>query len=745
MMVNWDRRLVRLLSATLMGYIAWSGGMLAQDGRWVHYPLEGIGAGANYLDCGDGVIGYAPINSQYVLIFDIGLGEWMPVDLGTAQTFDYLETKGNVLIARSGDLLLGYSSSLGIWDTIHFEGTVLMDISSPLYESYGCSDSLAFYVTDQKFYVFDGALGYWQQYDYGLPEDYGSGYFHCKDDYILLVLLKTDFYAGIVNVVYSSHTRSFNKLENGCIMNHSKFDHGFAGLYDKTGDGKDFLIVGYSALDNQFDVIPYVTGEHESLVDFYDVGTMEADSFIAYACGFRTVVTPYELVRVKFYGFSTMLGTWNTVSYDVDWEAERYYGNGQLGGQFTLDLSTEPEVAKYRFYFYSAGNGLFHKIHTDLVYTSTTSAIQVGGEVLCVFDADNGWGYNPIQHLGNGIELLHDHTANFLAADDYATFCRWSQGADMMRMYVYNSRTNNWSWIDTHAHWDQTGTGSAHIYLYKAWPENNIIVYSSCQDTILRRDLPDSIFVYTASEGILVSARSENRSLLFNTERCTVHEKHFEFNQKGMGTRSAAFYDTTGSRVLHGYSSLSDQWTTHTISDQPYYCYDPGYIGLISARVGMNEYGKFYAYNGLADSWVELIPEGKSVGHRVGNRTAVVIRSGHIYAFDPYTPTAIDEEGFDKLPPGLILHQNYPNPFHAFTTIRYELAEATEVVLSIYNNLGQEVRILVDEHQTAGAWSVPWDGRNGNNQPVPSGIYIYHIKAGDEIKSQIMFLLNENR
>ena len=569
-MYGRNKMFLCLSLTALLGFGSLHGDMHAQDGRWVGYSLDEIGSGTNYHDCGDGCIGYAPSNSQYVLIFDIRIGEWVLVDLGTVQTFKYLQTEGNVLFARSEDLLFGYSSSLGVWDTIRYEGTVLMDLSSRLFKSYGCSDSLVFYVTDQKFYVFDGSLGYWQQYDYGLPEDFSGGYFYAKDDCIILVLIKTDFYAGIMNVVYSSHTHSFNELEDGCTISQPKYDHGYAGIIDKTGDGKEFLLIGYSVFDNQFDVIPYSTGDNEAATYFYDAGIIEADTFSAYTFGFRTVVTPYELVRVTFYGYSTILGTWNTITYDIDWEAERYYGNGYVGGQFTVDMDIKNESAQYHFFFYSAVNGLFHNIQTDLIYTSTTSAFRVGGSVFCVFDAQYGWGYNPIENMGKTIELVYDQFAHIFAADDYATFCRWSQTSETMRMYFYNSNTNRWSWIDTPEHWNQAGTVAPHIYMHKAWPENNIIVYSSNQDTIMQRDLPDSIFVYTEIDGILACARSENQSFLFNAEKCTVHEKNFEFNQNGMGIRSAAFYDTTGGRILYGYSSLSDQWTTRTISDEPY-------------------------------------------------------------------------------------------------------------------------------------------------------------------------------
>ncbi len=732
-----------LLLTAVLGFVSLNTDMYAQDGRWVGYSLDTLGSGVSYYDCGDGCIGHTQSNSQYVLIFDIKIGEWVLVDLGVVQIFKYLETEGNVVLAWSEDLLFGYSSSLGVWDTIHYEGTLLNDHSSQPYRSYGCSDSLAFFVTDQKFYVFDGSLGSWQQYDYGLPANFSNGLYYPKVDCIILVLQKTDLYADIINVVYSSHTQTFNKLEDGCTISQQKYDHGYAGMIDKTGMGKDFLLVGYSAFDNQFDVIPYSTGENEAAVYFYNTGTIEADTFIAYTSGFRTVVTPFILVRVKFYGYSTILGAWNTVTYDIDWEAESYYGNGNIGGQFTFDLSTEKDISHYRFFLYSARDGQFNKIHTDLVYTSTTSAFQVGGSVLCVFDAQYGWGFNPVENHGELIPLGYDHTTNFSAADDYATFCRWSPTSDTMRMYFYNSNTNKWSWIDTQKQISVGGNTTPHVYLYKTWPENKIIVYSSSHDMIMQRNFPDSIYVYSKINGVLAYARSEHQSFLFNTEKCSVHEKDFEFNQNGLGTMSAAFFNTTG-KILHGYSSLTDQWTTHTISEEPYYCYDPGYIGLISAWVGMNGFGKFYTYNGLADSWVELISQGNYVSHLVGNRTALVIQSTHLYAFDPYAQTNFNEEQKNLIQAGFTLQQNYPNPFNSSTTIDYELTNPSRVVLKIYNMFGQEIRILTNEYQTAGKWSVTWDGRDSNNQPTSSGIYIYQIKAGNSLQSRRMILLKSD-
>jgi len=77
------------------------------------------------------------------------------------------------------------------------------------------------------------------------------------------------------------------------------------------------------------------------------------------------------------------------------------------------------------------------------------------------------------------------------------------------------------------------------------------------------------------------------------------------------------------------------------------------------------------------------------------------------------------------------LMQNYPNPFNPTTNIRYDLAAAGNVSLVIYNMLGQQVRTLVSSRQDVGRYEVSWNGLNDLGAPIATGIYIYHLQAGD--------------
>lgn len=115
------------------------------------------------------------------------------------------------------------------------------------------------------------------------------------------------------------------------------------------------------------------------------------------------------------------------------------------------------------------------------------------------------------------------------------------------------------------------------------------------------------------------------------------------------------------------------------------------------------------------------------------------------YAFlDGIPPTAVPEEtdgSAEMLPQKYALFQNFPNPFNAFTTIRVQLPEASEVKLSVYNLLGQEVRRLVDGKVEAGTHSVLWDGRDEDGKPVGSGIYFSRLKVGEIVRTRKAVLL----
>jgi hypothetical protein len=81
------------------------------------------------------------------------------------------------------------------------------------------------------------------------------------------------------------------------------------------------------------------------------------------------------------------------------------------------------------------------------------------------------------------------------------------------------------------------------------------------------------------------------------------------------------------------------------------------------------------------------------------------------------------------------LEQNYPNPFNPTTMITFGLSKASNVKLTVYNLIGQEVKILVNGEMAAGYHSVDFKANN-----LPSGVYIYRLTSENESISKKMIL-----
>ena len=87
-------------------------------------------------------------------------------------------------------------------------------------------------------------------------------------------------------------------------------------------------------------------------------------------------------------------------------------------------------------------------------------------------------------------------------------------------------------------------------------------------------------------------------------------------------------------------------------------------------------------------------------------------------------------------PVEFMLNQNYPNPFNPSTTITYQIGKRSPVVLSVFDMLGREVAVLVNEINEPGKHSVRWDATN-----FSSGIYFYQLQTGDFKETKKMVLL----
>ena len=113
---------------------------------------------------------------------------------------------------------------------------------------------------------------------------------------------------------------------------------------------------------------------------------------------------------------------------------------------------------------------------------------------------------------------------------------------------------------------------------------------------------------------------------------------------------------------------------------------------------------------------------------------------GHFALIDKGTGSYLSTIQEQLIPTEYSLSQNYPNPFNPETRISYDLSEAGEVSLIVYDILGRNIATLVNEFKTPGRYNVLWNGNDILGNPVGSGVYLYQLRSNSFTKTKKMVI-----
>jgi len=173
---------------------------------------------------------------------------------------------------------------------------------------------------------------------------------------------------------------------------------------------------------------------------------------------------------------------------------------------------------------------------------------------------------------------------------------------------------------------------------------------------------------------------------------------------------------TTAARAEKYYCWLS---TSGDISAPPVFIQETADTSLVATGLAANTtyYWRVWSWNSAGNSQY----------------------SSDIWHFTTQSVTSVAEQ--ESLPTTFALDQNYPNPFNPETEISFQLPKSKRIVLRIFNTLGQEIRTLVNAQYEAGYHSVRWDAKDKNGNTVPSGVYLYQLRAGEFAQVKKMSLI----
>jgi len=141
----------------------------------------------------------------------------------------------------------------------------------------------------------------------------------------------------------------------------------------------------------------------------------------------------------------------------------------------------------------------------------------------------------------------------------------------------------------------------------------------------------------------------------------------------------------------------------------------------------------------------KLLPAADTGDHLHPNETGhrMMAEAVDLTLFSGGTSTGINEN-YGNQRNAFSLSQNYPNPFNPTTVISYQLPVDSWTTLGVYDLLGREVSVLVDNEVRAGSHGLQWDARQTNGgqaSGLPSGVYFYRLTAKGFVETKKLVLM----
>lgn len=276
---------------------------------------------------------------------------------------------------------------------------------------------------------------------------------------------------------------------------------------------------------------------------------------------------------------------------------------------------------------------------------------------------------------------------------------------------------------------------------------------------IYQRDVIDAVMRMPSANTRLPYALNAVPGIVFAT--------HYDMGRNGMAYRDADFQNTGSSAYNSGWSYRNDGvdiegcsdlfsngynvgWTaaseflTYTIEASTAGTYHIGLRvaapqagGSVLLRMDGTPVGTILAIpvTGGWQSWVTMNAGQVSLSAGRHDFRMDIVAAGFNYCAADFSLLTAADTPSKTLPPAFALQQNYPNPFNPETVVDFQVPEAGQVRLSVFDLLGREVAALVDERLEPGRHTARF-----NAGTLASGIYLYRLTAGGLTQTRAMLL-----
>ncbi len=290
------------------------------------------------------------------------------------------------------------------------------------------------------------------------------------------------------------------------------------------------------------------------------------------------------------------------------------------------------------------------------------------------------------------------------------------------RISYINQRWENGNWINSSGtFYTYDDANLLFFYTYKQWKNEAWVDYNKYSYT-LDSDGRELTFIYEITDGVSLKNNSKTIYEYYDLTKELVSLTFQKWNDEN-------WYDF--SRIVYQYDGNGNMTTQ--IEQRPSYLSWDDSLKISYAFDENNNCTNAEAFFYKNSVWEKgynyfQIFYDNYEGYIYENASKVEVTYKH------FSPTSVKDENSQIK--DYTLHQNYPNPFNPSTAISYQLSTQSKVELKIFDVLGREIQTLVNEIQSAGNYKVNFDATN-----LPSGIYIYQIKADNFVQSKKMVLV----
>ncbi len=727
-------------------------------GAWVEYKLPGDRPANWARMVGENCLIFVDREEPEIYAFDINSAEWHTYTASTDLEWNsQIKVGRNVAYVYNDEMVVVYNGLNQEFVPVLYTGTMLPGTTY----GHDCRADMAYFVTDQYFYVFDGEDNVWRSYNisgFGSILQWGV---YGIEDYIYLYL-NSDVDSKKI-VAYSYITKTFAEYDGGGYVQHQELQHGFIFYKNQTpSDSMTHFFAGYSAYSGNYvtQLAPNHTPGWNSMAARGKPGTT-----YFFTDNERVVDNDW---RHDMWGFDTRFGNlvYSNFSYDYVCNHGIHTYGVEAGSSVALDSYRDCDNGEITYVVYKGNSNSFQTVLEEGLYYPTcgTDAVaQCGGEVIGASDCDYMWFFDTESWLGSKVALPEpdDGYSNPAGQRMYGT---WGIGeckrtlSDDVYLYSYNSNGNN---IQTQhvlcqtlsGRLDSTNVGG--FYAPYLDGDTVLLMYSPGTDTWLTRDFStegtawgfgiNRDYIYYYDYG------SSGPMNLF--DGVTGQVISLPFGWSYAATASSRKYASPNFMLAHSADDMYSGYSTYT---RTYSQYPSEYLSswkgqqdlAVAYKLVSGGGANVLAYNVLYNNFV-MTPFGTEYGTYfdiwVGDKTALIMTlPGYLLAWDPNAitvPVEDDDVGNDNLPLEYSLSQNYPNPFNMSTVISYSIPRRSDVTVSIINLLGQKIKTIEIKNQPAGKYDYTWDGTDQAGKEVASGIYFYRVNDGTRSKTKKMVLL----